>query len=1126
MRRSGGPVGRAAGGILGRSRPWLAGVAAALVALVVAAPAVAQPSGYPASAAEARRVRESLEKDVADARAHPDQRVALTAAREDLIALLRDVEGLYARTADLDAEQASRATRESAARAALAKPVAAKSFRGSPSPDQINLLSGVAQDARRKLDSLKARRAGLEDQRAAGLRAERDRAAARRDDLAARLAAFQADANRLRGQARTLDDQHAVEVRGRVLELGVEHATRWLALLARAGDALPGEIAVLDLEIEAATKAVTRADAELRAAWDAESAALGRTQKETEAAHLAATRDAASAMGDWERLLQQWRADTLSLDARSAARKRELAAVEGAGLRADAMDAAKARFEQVRERYAKSRAVGIDTVPLIRRGLERVAKDRELYLAAGQLHRWRAARADAVTALEEIENQLVDLEETWRSTVAIARQAWLTASAGEPATLTALWESEELPIWEEVQRQRRESLRALDEGLRAVSDEYQARLERATALDSMLQDEQRWLERRALLTRSDPASPVQAARQAWLDLQTWSVGGGTINWVVLVALAVLSVCWKLVVDRVRVLTATRGILAMEGDAEQMAARRAWRAVLVRASWVPLGPILGWLGASVIDADPEEAAALAHAGWLAGGVLAVYALARGLLSNVRDERGVRRYRRLAASGAIILVVLGLPLYYLHAIGYESCNPDLMLLLGRAVRSLLAVAIAVAVAFRVLIVDLLPVRMKEVARRWIEPLRLGLLAIVAVTLVVDWAGYVQLASGLFNAAFGSVLVISLGVFGARSALQALSYTSDVTVADVLGEERRSFLLQQARTVVLMGTAAVVAWGIGLALRVVPGDLHALAATPVWPFHTEGAAGLTLGSLWAATVSVLVTVVVARALRGGLDHFALAWAGMERDLRYSVATVANYVILALGLTKAVGRLGVDLKDLQWLLAAAGVGIGFGLQEIISNFVSGIIILFERPLKIGDVVEVDGRPGEVVDVSIRSTTVRTQDNKFVLVPNKEIITQRLTNFTGLDPKLRIDVPIGVAYGTDTALVRDTLLDAARRHGRVFKRPPPDVLFKAHGESSLEFVLRAWVHVKDRDEVASDLRYAIESALRRLRIEVPFPQRVVHVVGGPLPGLADEPAGRDTENEPRRAGPDPRRLA
>jgi potassium efflux system protein len=254
------------------------------------------------------------------------------------------------------------------------------------------------------------------------------------------------------------------------------------------------------------------------------------------------------------------------------------------------------------------------------------------------------------------------------------------------------------------------------------------------------------------------------------------------------------------------------------------------------------------------------------------------------------------------------------------------------------------------------------------------------------------------------------------------------------------------------------------------------------------------------------------VARFVRGLLDHFVLVWAGVDRDLRYSISTVAHYVILFLGGAKAIGHLGVDMKDLQWLLAAAGVGIGFGLQEIISNFVSGIIILFERPLKIGDVIEVDGKPGEVVDVSIRSTTVRTQDNKFVLVPNKELITQRLTNFTGADPKLRVDVPIGVGYGTDTGILRDTLIEVARRHGRVLKRPPPDVLFERHGESSLDFVLRAWVHVKDRQEVASDLRFAIDHALRRLKIEVPFPQRVVHVVSATAAERVGEGQGEEAE--------------
>jgi potassium efflux system protein len=238
----------------------------------------------------------------------------------------------------------------------------------------------------------------------------------------------------------------------------------------------------------------------------------------------------------------------------------------------------------------------------------------------------------------------------------------------------------------------------------------------------------------------------------------------------------------------------------------------------------------------------------------------------------------------------------------------------------------------------------------------------------------------------------------------------------------------------------------------------------------------------------------------MRGFLDLFALVWLGLERSLRYSIATVAHYLVLLVGMLLALSRLGLRLEDLQWLLAAIGVGIGFGLQEVVSNFVSGVIILLERPLKVGDVIEISGLPGEVVDVNIRATTVRTFQNHFVLVPNKEIITQHLVNYTGRDPKVRGDISISVAYGSDTKLVRDVLLECAGRHGRVLKRPPPEVVFVAHGESSLDFELRVWTHVRDRLQMASDLRLAIDAAFRRFNISIPFPQREIHVKGPERP--------------------------
>ncbi len=1113
--------------------PVRAAVGRMLLALVFLAgaaqamwPARAAASGYPSSLAEARRIRESLEKDIADERNQPSPRANLTTAREDYAGLLREIETLFQRAAELDADQMSRTPRETAARNALAKPLVVRTFRGAPSAEQINVLSSAAQDLRRKLEVLKARRAALESERDSGSRTERERVAAHRAESAARLTAYQTELPRLRDQAGALAEQQAVELRLHVLELTLEHDDRVLAFLARRGEVIPAQLALVDLEIEAAGKAVERADAELRAAWTAESAALGRVQRETEAARREAARGVESALGEWDRLLQTWRADSLLLDSRTAARKRELAAVQSAGLRADAVEGAKARFDQLRERYDKGRAVGIDTAPLIERGLERVAKDRESFLGGGERDRWRTARADAVTSLEDIETQLADLDETWRSTVASARDAWLAASTGEPQALTELWESEELPIWEEAQRQRRESLRALDDALRAISDEYQARLERAETLAGMLEVEERWLERRALLTRAPMPSVRRAVSQAGLDYRVWTESGREVHWGVLAGLVLLGVCWRVAIARVRQVTARWLESRGDVDASQLEARRAWRTVGLRASWVPIAPLVGWLAASVIDAEPAEAQALVEAGWIGAGVIAIYALVRGLLTAVRDERASKRHRRVAAASAIILLTLGLPYHYLGSIHYENCNPDLTALLGRLVRTTLAIAIGVALMSRASVLALLPAPMRATADRRLRPIRLLLLVGLAVTLIADWTGYAKLASWNFTAAFGTVGVLVVGIAAARTALKALAYGADVTVTDVLAEERRAFLLEQTRTAVVLLAAGGIVWGLLLALRVAPADLQALMLRHVSPIQTEGGSALQVGAVWWAFLMLIATVVVARALRGVLDKFVLAWAGVERDLRYSISTVTHYLILFVGTAKALGRLGVDLKDLQWLLAAAGVGIGFGLQEIISNFVSGIIILFERPLKIGDVVEVDGRPGEVVDVSIRSTTVRTQDNKFVLVPNKEIITQRLTNFTGSDPKLRIDVPIGVAYGTDTALVRDTLLDAARRHGRVFKRPPPDVLFTHHGESSLDFVLRAWVHVKDRDEVASDLRFAIESALRRLNIEVPFPQRVVHVVPTGAMALADAPDRGGADEVGERAAPDPRRLA
>ena len=176
-------------------------------------------------------------------------------------------------------------------------------------------------------------------------------------------------------------------------------------------------------------------------------------------------------------------------------------------------------------------------------------------------------------------------------------------------------------------------------------------------------------------------------------------------------------------------------------------------------------------------------------------------------------------------------------------------------------------------------------------------------------------------------------------------------------------------------------------------------------------------------------------------------------------------------------------------------GIGIGLGFQNIASNFISGITLLFEQPLKVGDLVEVDNLKGIVEKISIRSTVVRTLDNVFVIVPNKSFIENNIVNWSYRDQKCRVHIPVGVAYGTDTTLVTEALLAAARRHPRVLQQPTPKVWFKEFGDSSLNFELLVWFDDPPGiPQLKSDLNFSIETELNIRDISIPFPQRDLHI--------------------------------
>lgn len=245
--------------------------------------------------------------------------------------------------------------------------------------------------------------------------------------------------------------------------------------------------------------------------------------------------------------------------------------------------------------------------------------------------------------------------------------------------------------------------------------------------------------------------------------------------------------------------------------------------------------------------------------------------------------------------------------------------------------------------------------------------------------------------------------------------------------------------------------------------------------------------------------LVVLAAAVFIGRLAEFWLATIGQgknrhDQGIRYTASKLVSYCIVGLGAYLALTHL-FDTSSLGYAVAALSLGIGFGLQEIVSNFVSGLILLFERPLQVGDLVQVGETVGVVERINIRATTVRTLDNEFILVPNRELVTKDVVNHTHNDPRLRVRVPVGVAYGSDLAVVREALLSAARDNRLILKRPAPEAYFKGFGDSSLDFELRVWIsRPLDRPAVSSELRSKIDEAFRAAGVTIPFPQRDLHL--------------------------------
>src|SRR5256886_15584573 len=226
-----------------------------------------------------------------------------------------------------------------------------------------------------------------------------------------------------------------------------------------------------------------------------------------------------------------------------------------------------------------------------------------------------------------------------------------------------------------------------------------------------------------------------------------------------------------------------------------------------------------------------------------------------------------------------------------------------------------------------------------------------------------------------------------------------------------------------------------------------------------------------------------------------------GLDRALQYAIAQIISNLVLVIGVLIVLENTGIHLGALTVFAGAVGVGVGFGLQNIASNFISGLVILAERPITIGDRVEVAGVIGQVQQIRARSTVIVTNDNIAMIVPNTKFIDSPVTNWTYLDPRVRFRIPVGVAYGSDVNKVREALIAVGKSNAHVLADPAPSVFLKQFGESSIDFELVVWsAEMSHRpSRFKSDLNFAIEEKLREAGIEIPFPQRDLHIRSGSL---------------------------
>lgn len=383
-----------------------------------------------------------------------------------------------------------------------------------------------------------------------------------------------------------------------------------------------------------------------------------------------------------------------------------------------------------------------------------------------------------------------------------------------------------------------------------------------------------------------------------------------------------------------------------------------------------------------------------------------------------------------------------------------------------------------------------RMLAGLEKW-SRLAFGILPTFLVILGV--LGYSQFAILLFSTILSTIITTIIIWMMYMLLMGLLDFLLLLAPIDILNENRVA-IVSSLRPIVVVFSAVLLVSSQAVIWDIAPTIDDAMAI--VFSAGVDlGGLKLSLNFIFVVAVVFYTTTLASRGIQALLLQKVMPRYRVDKGVQLSISRLVHYAILTMGFFAILKILGFQLKQLTLLGGALSVGIGFGLQAIVNNFASGLILLFERPIKVGDTIEIGEELGEVKNMGLRATIIETFDNAEIVIPNSDLVTGQVTNWTLAGRQVRVKIPVGVAYGTDVDKVIEILTQCAKENPMVLSTPKPLALFLAFGESSLDFELRVWIpEFLDKLQALSDLNREIESEFADQGIEIPFPQTDLHL--------------------------------